>query len=185
MKTTLQRIFATLLLSTSLCAGAAEGDYRVELLIFAQNGSGAGARPYNSAAPNVEPPPVTGAAQLQPYNGGGLSQLEMLPASNLTLGDDAARLRRQGYDILWHGGWYQHVRKGRNPQIRLLSNDGRVDGVVKVDRSRYLHLQPDLLLKRSAQSPQYRLQQSRRMRSKQLHYLDHPQFGILAIIRPL
>lgn len=31
----------------------------------------------------------------------------------------------------------------------------------------------------------YRLQESRRMRSKELHYLDHPVYGILALITPV
>jgi hypothetical protein len=189
MKTRLQRILATALLGTSLCASAAEGDYEVELLIFAQNSYGGGTLPYDATAAGLTPPPVADAAYLQPYNGAPFSQLEMLPGERLTLTDDATRLRRQGYEILWHGGWFQHVSTGRNPSIRLSSNDGRVDGVVKVDRNRYLHLRPDLLLSRSsaveAKPQQYRLQQSRRMRSEKLHYLDHPHFGILAIINPV
>jgi len=185
MKKTLQRILATALLTTSLSATAAEGDYAIELVIFAQKNPEVGAHPYDSTEPGVTPPASAGAVQLKAYNGAPLSQLERLPSSRLTLADDAARLRRQGYQILWQGGWYQHVNKGRNPQIQLFSGDGRVEGVVKVDRSRYLHLQPDLLLSSGAEQPQYRLQQSRRMKSKELHYLDHPRFGILAIIRPL
>lgn len=183
MKTRLKRILASALLATSLSASAAEGDYKVELVIFAQSSPGAGALPYNSTT--EEAPDTSGAVSLKAYNGAPLSRFEMLPSSSLTLSDEAARLRRQGYAILWQGGWYQHIGTGRNPKIRLSSGDGRVDGVVQLDRSRYLHLRPDLLLSRTAAGTPYHLQQSRRMRSGKLHYLDHPRFGILAIINPI
>ncbi|MGB5299133.1 MAG: CsiV family protein, partial [Thiogranum sp.] len=32
--------------------------------------------------------------------------------------------------------------------------------------------------------PEIRLRQQRRMRSKELHYFDHPRFGVIALITP-
>jgi len=76
----------------------------------------------------------------------------------------------------------------------------RLEGAVKVSLSRYLHIDLDLLLREvSAQnaatteyynsldySPfvQYRMQTHRRMRSKELHYIDHPLMGVLVQITP-
>lgn len=77
----------------------------------------------------------------------------------------------------------------------------RLDGVVTLTLSRYLHLDVDLVLRGEpaapadsggffgtpTQQPQvqlYRLQESRRMRSKEIHYFDHPMFGVLAQVTP-
>lgn len=58
MKTRLKRILASALLATSLSASAAEGDYKVELVIFAQSSPGAGALPYNSTTEEAPIPPA-------------------------------------------------------------------------------------------------------------------------------
>jgi hypothetical protein len=66
-----------------------------------------------------------------------------------------------------------------------------LDGTVKVWVSRYLHLSADLIRRRLREAEgggrwvqELRLTQNRRMRSKELHYLDHPGFGVLALITP-
>ncbi len=78
----------------------------------------------------------------------------------------------------------------------------KIDGVVRLYRSRYLHLEADLLYHRPeattisvevapegvAPPPTptlFRMTTSRRMRSRELHYLDHPLFGVIALITPL
>ncbi|MBR9882989.1 MAG: hypothetical protein GYB21_04745 [Oceanospirillales bacterium] len=189
MITRFNALLAALLMACAFSAQAAQGDYTVEVLIFSQSGYGDGAAPYEPMDATPPPPAIAESSQPSPYNGLPFSQLESLPRDRFQLVDDAARLRREGYQILWHGGWYQNVSTGRNPYVRIQSGDGRVDGVIKVDRGRYLHFKPDLLLSRSAAaetaSPRYRFKQSRRMRSEQLHYLDHPHFGMLVIINPL
>ncbi len=80
-----------------------------------------------------------------------------------------------------------------------------LDGTIKLHLGRYLHLETDLLY-RSSQPPaaapavnntfllsideikppptQFRMQQTRRLRSGELHYLDHPMFGMLILITP-
>ncbi len=78
----------------------------------------------------------------------------------------------------------------------------RLDGVVELTVLRYLHLDVDLLFRGQALTstnsvsdffavapakpsvPIYRLQESRRMRSNQLHYFDHPMFGVIALVTP-
>ena len=87
-----------------------------------------------------------------------------------------------------------------------------LDGNITVSLSRYLHLHADLLLRRpvndvtpttskletsgtategsdesSAEAllPVYRMLQSRRMRSTEIHYLDHPALGVIAQIVPV
>jgi len=85
-----------------------------------------------------------------------------------------------------------------------------VDGLVRVAVERYLHLDldlrlhlPDSAIQAAPQDnqalpedyqdqaasqdfgvPDIRLRQQRRMRSKELHYFDHPRFGVIALITP-
>ena len=69
-----------------------------------------------------------------------------------------------------------------------------VQGTVKVSVARYLHVDLDLVYSRpgngEAEMPdavpaRFRLVSERRMRYGELHYIDHPLFGVLMRIRPL
>lgn len=69
-----------------------------------------------------------------------------------------------------------------------------VQGTVKVSVARYLHVDLDLVYRRpgngEAETPgtapaRFRLVSERRMRYGELHYFDHPLFGVLMRIRPL
>ncbi len=60
-------------------------------------------------------------------------------------------------------------------------------GTLLLHVSRYLHVEPDLwLTDQDARDRLYHVQidQSRRMRSEELHYLDHPKFGLLIQVNP-
>ena len=72
-----------------------------------------------------------------------------------------------------------------------------IDGTVKVHLGKYLHVNADLIYYRkrfqgSGEEPSanprppelFRLTAHRRMRSRELHYLDHPLFGLLVMITP-
>ncbi len=84
----------------------------------------------------------------------------------------------------------------------------RLDGQITVSLGRFLHLRTDLAfaeildadqaptvgeadslrpgwLQADARLQRYVLQDSRRMRSSELHYIDHPRFGVIARIVPL
>jgi hypothetical protein len=76
----------------------------------------------------------------------------------------------------------------------------QLDGTVKVVLGQYLHLYTDLVLRRPVTTEtlddnqqslrtnalyQFSIQKHRRMRSKELHYLDHPLLGILVQITPV
>jgi len=79
---------------------------------------------------------------------------------------------------------------------------GELEGMIKVILSRYLHVDTDIVFRpQVAEEPQsfydmevientvqpivYRLQQTRRrMRSRELHYLDNPVLGMLVLITP-
>lgn len=75
-----------------------------------------------------------------------------------------------------------------------------IDGTIKVTLSKYLHLEADLLYRVKAEQKNefnifgfrkeepsltaFKLKDSRRMRSGEIHYFDHPLFGMLVRITP-
>ena len=60
-----------------------------------------------------------------------------------------------------------------------------LSGQIALSRGRYLHLTLDLGLSTGDRSGQrYVLRQTRRMRSNERHYIDHPKFGVIALITP-
>ena len=56
-------------------------------------------------------------------------------------------------------------------------------GTVTVSRGRYLHVDLDLVYQDD--SGRFRFTSHRRMRSNEIHYMDHPMFGVLILITPL
>lgn len=93
---------------------------------------------------------------------------------------------------------YNNIINQRLPQTNILK------GLVKISLSRYLHIQTDIQYTRHIVlentdnalgksepllveiKPQvYQLKQTRKMRSKELHYLDNPRLGLLVYITPV
>ncbi|WP_405234655.1 CsiV family protein [Lentisalinibacter salinarum] len=142
-----------------------------------------------------------------------------LPEQELELGEVYRRLRNtDGYQPLLHVAWQQ---PGYDPETaqaldlsRLAELPDRLQGEVRLYRSRFLHLELDLELwsepGRSLPSPAtteplfpdrgrpqagepldalepdvYRLSERRKLRSGELHYYDHPRYGVLAKVTPV
>jgi len=68
-----------------------------------------------------------------------------------------------------------------------------MEGILTLSRHRYLHADVDLLLRRpdgvdpvsgTTARRTYRLQAHRRMRSGELHFIDHPAMGVLIKVTP-
>ncbi|MFT5174474.1 MAG: hypothetical protein ACI8W7_002661 [Gammaproteobacteria bacterium] len=89
------------------------------------------------------------------------------------------------YRPLRHLAWTQRGRSKRSaPEILVgESSDSDVFGTLRMSRTRFLHLELDLLLRNGERS--FRLTNHRRMRSNQLNYIDHPLFGVLVIATPV
>jgi len=74
-----------------------------------------------------------------------------------------------------------------------------IDGTIKITLGKYLHLETDILYRIQAEKKDefnffgfkkedkslsvFRMQESRRMRSGEIHYFDHPRFGALITVR--
>lgn len=127
------------------------------------------------------------------------------PEQHTLAGEWRSLNNRAAYATIAHVAWTQPI-----PQDELLdaiaidharNADGlRVRGSARVSRSRFVHLHLDLELLTGEQPrpvlapaagrgdavvgkvPRYRLVEQRRMRPGELHYFDHPGFGVIAKI---
>jgi Peptidoglycan-binding protein, CsiV len=113
-----------------------------------------------------------------------------LPQSKFKLTALADTLKRsRNYQPLAHFGWTQPGFTRGEP--RYLSIDGLVpqgsglSGQIALSRGRYLHLTLELAYDAPEEGGgRMVLRQTRRMRSSERHYIDHPKFGVIAIITP-
>lgn len=133
----------------------------------------------------------------------GRKTFPLLPQADWQLKPEAYSVskRGRGLKLLLHKAWRQPVLSRRSPQPVLLRSSQRgrtgaplLQGTVNISVSRYLHLDMDLLLQGirrnpidgddvlSGQTQNYRIQAHRRMRSGELHYIDHPLMGVLVLI---
>lgn len=183
-------VSACLLITCCFCSQAFAGDYIIELLIFENLNRGGIEEQWRDDFQNDT---NTTAA---------MTNVSWQAASSYKLGNARDSLARSSdYRPLLHTAWRQSVSKRGRP-VALPDNgtatDTFVSGSVTVTRGRYLHLDLDLVLNTAPDSnyigedyrfgsvsSSIRLQQKRRMRSKELHYIDHPRFGVLALITPV
>jgi Peptidoglycan-binding protein, CsiV len=154
----------------------------------------------------VSPPAAAGSRKpgiddpLTDVTPGGL-RFRPLKPDELKLNDSERRLRNlSAYDVLAHGGWVQEAL----PENAAVPFDvgylGTVNpsGTIRLHVTRFLHLSFDLRyrlpytavadnpleLAEIELGPTYRLVEQRRARSNELHYIDHPLFGVLVLVTP-
>lgn len=105
-----------------------------------------------------------------------------LGAAARSLGPIAFSLKQRGMIVLEHVVWRETPGPRNSKRWRWLEA-GRLSGLVRITRGRFLHLDTDLLLRESNSPQTYRIQLNRRMRSDELHYVDHPRLGIIVRAR--
>ncbi len=160
-------------------------EYRVEILVM---------RHLNNEARSFEAPQiqeqtiVSDTAVFPPEEERRRVRYRSLRSSDLQLSKARAQLRRsRDFRPLMDIGWTQAaLGSERAGWVRVsgAAEDGTViSGEARLAVSRYLHLRLDL----EADIPgkgKFRMDESRRMKSGDLHYFDHPEFGALVIIIP-
>ncbi|MCK5479941.1 MAG: hypothetical protein KAJ06_02310 [Gammaproteobacteria bacterium] len=105
------------------------------------------------------------------------------------------------HSVLFHRAWrqlaYDKAHAVAYP-IHSFTENGRdsIEGIIKLVRERYLHLDVNLQLMSASQGrevlystdtgsePAFELSETRRIRSNVLHYFDHPRFGMIARVTP-
>lgn len=126
-------------------------------------------------------------------------------SSSLNLQQTATRLKNNSYRIIDHFSWTQDGRP-RGSESNVLVQFGQhfengfreVEGTIAFSIARFLHLKVNLW--RFVSVPQnydpnetdfespiffYEIQESRRLALGEVHYFDHPKFGVLVQIRRL
>lgn len=160
------RLAETILLALLLAwSVAAHSDaYRFEMVIFERPNA------VSDDAGNdfPEPPDLTQSV-------GSLSGLGI---GGRRLGGVAYTLKQKGVIVHEHLAWVQTPR-GRSSKAWYRVGNGRLNGLVRVTRGRFLHVDADLFLRDTNTAQPVRAKLYRRMRSDELHYVDHPKLGII------
>lgn len=192
----LRLLVLALLLALPALPAQAE-TYRVDLIVFLDKSGAAGELGHR-------PKPMDGAGLIDTGNTAALKAagIELLPEAQFALQREWQHLRNsKNYQPLFKLAWTQKDPPGeRGPALRvkfgqsfpLSYPDGMgefsvspVEGSVALLLGRYLHLDADLqytLPTGSGSVVSYRLQERRRMRRNELHHLDSPRIGILAMV---
>lgn len=170
--------------------------YDVELVIFRNPAGSSNSEDFSapagtvsqSASPSDEEETAGAAVESTPA-ATATENFPALPASKMKLTAIAEQLRRgRGYQTLAHFGWTQPGFP--RTEAHYMSIDSKVaagsglSGRVALSRGRYLHLTLDVALEPGASGERYVLRQTRRMRSNERHYIDHPKLGVIALITP-
>lgn len=171
--------------------------YDVELIVFRTLSSKATPEQWNIEAGTAdqhlttpEEEPQDGEEAIAPPPTAPMMTFPALPSSKFKLTAIADTLRRsRNYQPLAHFGWTQPgFPRG---EARYMSIDGLapagtgLGGQIALSRGRYLHLTLELTYDSPEEGGQRMvLKQTRRMRSNERHYIDHPKFGVIAVITP-
>jgi len=103
--------------------------------------------------------------------------------SGLSLAYDRLRLS-QAYHPVLHMAWTQPARPNRiNEAYHVGNADSPVEGFVRLQRGQYLHVIVDMEY-RAPDGLIHRLREKRRVKFDEIHYLDHPAFGVLIRVSP-
>ena len=160
-------------------------DYIIEMIFFANMQDSSESVHISNRAVI---PDLKGAMVLDESSTNGFISLD---ADIFQLSDKAKALNNSGnYRVLKHMAWLQPGLAKEDPVNEL-------DGTVKIVLGRFLHLYTDLVyrktftissgdaLGRNRVLADFPVKSHRKMRSKTLHYVDHPYLGILIEIRPI
>jgi hypothetical protein len=189
--TTARLFVAALLVTVNPVVVAAPPIYDVEIIIFRHKVNTDAGEQWTTPAAN----------DLQPTRVFSQDEFTELDRNLYQLGGINGGLRNSSdYTVLFHRAWRQVGYDAAHAiayPIHTFADNRRysIDGSVTLIRERYLHLDVDLLLTSSGaesaqyieepgSKPAYRLREKRRMRSREVHYFDHPRFGMIAVVTP-
>jgi len=170
------------LLLLSLCCINVYADerlYKIELVIFSQE------------MPNTEVFDQTESRIAWPRQRYLVKRAEYEEVSpeDMNLDGSFAQLARvQDYQALMYVAWIQPVKENRlSTAVQISNTDGTINGFFRLQRGHLVHMIADIEYSPDpyADSVIYRLNEKRRFKLNETHYLDHPKFGILARVSPI
>lgn len=202
LQAAIKKILLSLALILASFAARAEG-YHVEIVIFENlNPSTDG----EISQTVLQSPDFSNSIELAGGEEAGNS-FKLLSSGFYKLGGIDNQLKSSGkYRPLLHMAWQQPALYGDNARsVHILKSDGgdpgsaggsplKIDGTIRIRASQFLHADVDLVYfidPRSqsvvntaapgapAQPASSRMRESRRMKLNELHYFDHPLFGMI------
>lgn len=208
----ISRIFPFFLLFGLCCSGVAQAAgkqlFIVELIVFSQKSRTS--EVFSSVSSGIQWPgnrvelsETSPLGQRQPF--------AMMAKNDLLLTDIVIKLSNsEHYQPLFHMGWVESVpanKLGKAIHISQNVGDETIDGYVQLKRSHYLHYFIDLeytrqdssydpveeqmfeddadVIEEVSGSKIYRIDEKRRIHLNELHYFDHPRFGVIVKVEPL
>lgn len=176
-----QIILAASTLLFSMTASAQQW-YHIELVMF-ERLSGANAETW---------PEMTSIRQgsLSPNS----SNKYIQPAATGSLSGVVSRLNNSAnYRVQYYKAWNQPIMsKGSAKSVRIESDNGLIEGALRLYRMSYMHADIDVWFKEngfkradSAQPQNPQLKQIQRIKSKKLIYLDHPRIAAILELTPI
>lgn len=205
-------LFSLLVSSKAL---AADQWYQIELIIFGQNHSATTVRepiPENTFIPDSLTAVKLSPEGVQHLRRGSSVAFKMLGDNHFLLKRHYRKISgNPAYTPIMHVAWRQPVgfrKKGFKVKIeggKVFVTQGQssddantssatnqlreISGLIVVKRSRYFHIATDLMYRHKEAAANgvkvYRMEGSRRMKAGELHYIDHPMFGLLVRIRKI
>lgn len=94
------------------------------------------------------------------------------------------------YSPFYYKAWQIQARSGRvSLPIEIYDASQKFKGWIKIQRGELLHVLVDVELSPSESAEEdgliYHLKEKRRVLLKDVHYLDHPQFGLIVKVSPI
>jgi hypothetical protein len=182
-------------------------EYDFELIIFEDtSGRYANSEQWQYELPeNMTATTETAFTGSQLNNKGSNADINISQIKGIGLNKYAKKLNaNKRYNVLVQKAWRQTGFADDTAidipiDSRKTSGDkNNIHGSIKIVLGRYLHIYTDLIYQQprkdatqvwqgqaSQQFKEYPINFHRRMRSKELHYLDHPMVGILVMARPV
>jgi hypothetical protein len=144
-------------------------------------------------------PELNGASEITSSE---TSAHRLLPRERYRLNNEYDKIAKtRNIRPLVHIAWRQLVpnrERGDRVHLHSFSGSGKtstnrqatpLDGVISIGKGRFLHIDSDLVLHKNnagTDIPEFiRMKGDLRMRSNELHYLDHPMGGVLIQITPV
>lgn len=161
--------------------GASTSLYNVEVLVF------------ENRMPGLEGGELWAQEKVRPLpDETAIAELSGMPEDSESVIAQAAEQisKDSDYRLLLHGYWQQTAEaKSDTKPIRLATSDGTLDGLFRFYLSRFLHVDVNLQLRQPGATADsaplvMRLREHRRIRTQDVHYFDHPRFGMLVRITP-
>jgi peptidoglycan-binding protein CsiV len=161
-----------LLFATEL---AAQGKaFKIELIVFAQDQA------------TSETFDQTDSAIKWPSRLAALGSYHQVASEHRSLHGVYTRLQQSAsYRPLMHVAWTQSISENSlGRAVQLQNTSGTLDGYFRLQRGHVLHLITDLEYRPKGRVI-YRLNEKRRFKFNEIHYLDHPKFGVVVRVSPL